>query len=90
MVALIKNKRKKHKQENMTVNKIQAIYTTVNIRLLQPTKLIGRSKFIIEFMASLHPQFTGQFETEVCLTFNNELNISWFKQLHNGELPGDL
>ena len=41
------------------MNKIQAVYTAVNIRLqLQPTKLIGRSKFIIKFMASLHPQFT--------------------------------
>jgi len=61
----------------MTMNKIQAVYTAVNIRLqLQPTKLIGRSKFIIKFMASLHPQFTGQFKTEVCLTFCNELNIS--------------
>ena len=61
----------------MTMNKIQAVYTTVNIRLqLQLTKLIGRSQFIIKFMASLHPQFTGQFKTEVCLTFNNELNIS--------------
>ena len=49
----------------MTMNKMQAVYTAVNIRLqLQPTKLIGRSKFIIEFVASLHPQFTGQFETE--------------------------
>ena len=35
------------------MNKIQAVglYTAVNIRLqLQPTKLIGRSKFIIKFM----------------------------------------
>ena len=47
------------------MNKIQAVYTAVNIGLqLQPTKLIGRSKFFIEFMASLHPQFTGQFKTE--------------------------
>jgi len=48
----------------MTMNKIQAVYTAVNIRLqLQPTKLIGRSKFIIKFMASLRQQFTGQFKT---------------------------
>ena len=48
-----------HKQENMTMNKIQT-YTAVNVRLeLQHTKFIGRSKFIIEFMASLHPQFTA-------------------------------
>jgi len=60
------------------MNKIQTVYTALNIRLqLQPTKLIGRSKIIIKLMASLHPQFTGQFKTEVCLTFcNNELNIS--------------
>jgi len=56
----------------MTMNKIQAVYTAVNIRLqLQPTKLIGR-EFIIKFMASLRPQFTGQFKTEVCLTFCNK------------------
>ena len=58
------------------MNKIQAIYTALNISLqLQPTKLIGRSIFIIIFMASLHPQFTGQFKTEVCMTLSNELNI---------------
>jgi len=31
----------KHTQENMTMNKIQAVYTALNIRLqLQPTKLV--------------------------------------------------
>jgi len=47
------------------MNKIQAVYTAVNIRLqLQPTKLIGRSKFIIEFMASLHPYNSQLYREE--------------------------
>jgi len=73
MVALIKHTQEKHDNEQNT----SSIYSSKLQLQLQPTKLIGRSKFIIKFMASLHPQFTGmQFKTEVCLTFCNELNIS--------------